>query len=58
MPQPKSVDPTKLEAANTMINFRVTPRMYEFIARKAKSEGKSISRLLRDRIDIDMWAKD
>lgn len=58
MPQPKSVDPTKTEAANTMINFRITPRMYEFINKKAKAENKSISRLLRDRIDIDSWAKE
>jgi predicted DNA-binding protein len=58
MPQPKSVDPTKEQAANKMINFRLTPSMYSFIQRKSKETGKSVSQLLRERIDFNSWAKE
>jgi hypothetical protein len=55
VPQPKSVDPTKSEAAIKVINFRLTPAMYEFLAAKSRKEGKTISSLVRDRIDFNRW---
>lgn len=58
MPQQKSVDPTKSEAAIKMINFRLTPAMYSFLANKSKKEGKTISALLRDRIDFNRWEQE
>ena len=52
MPQPKSVDPIKMQTADKMINFRITPSMYSLLVRRSKETGKSISSIIRDSINF------
>lgn len=52
MAQPKSVDPIKQQAADKMINFRITPSMYSVLIRKSKESGKSISTIIRDSLNF------